>query len=385
MEIFGSNHMDTGMRIKEELYQAYYDCRRNKRNTRNALAFEFDMERNIDILYHEVMDGSYTPGKSIVFIITEPVVREIFAADFRDRIIHHFIINRIVSYLERLFIYDSYSCRKGKGTLFGIKRMEHFMRSCSENYRKECYVLKLDIQGFFIHINRQLLLQKVNKVIETYCPEADRGLMFDLCKKVVLQSPAENCIVKGSFGEWEKLPGTKSLFKTAPGYGLPIGNLTSQLFANLYLNDFDHFVKRELKAKYYGRYVDDMVLFHPSKEKLLEWRDSIKVYLKGDLDLAIHPSKEYLQHFSKGVTFLGAHIMPYRTYIGRRTQKNFNRLATSSVRTEGIDLISGTGLEARSKRMASYVGLMKHFKSYRILQKYEEKGIDSAIRFLYPN
>lgn len=379
-----AEQIDPDLRIKTELYKAYYDCRRNKRNTYNALAFEIQMEHNLEILYREIMDGTYVPGKSVVFIVTNPVVREIFAADFRDRVVHHFIINRIIFYLERMFIYDSYSCRKEKGTLFGIKRVEHFMRACSQNYRKDCYVLKLDIQGFFMHIERQRLFGMVKCVIEKYCRDEDKELMYDLCGKVILQSPADNCVVKGSFDEWEKLPNNKSLFHVPEGCGLPIGNLTSQLFANLYLNDFDHFIKRELKAKYYGRYVDDLVLFDHSKEKLLEWRDSIKKYLENNLGLSIHPSKEYLQHFSKGVTFLGAHIMPYRTYIGRRTLKNFNRLVAGREWTGEIDLISVEGLEPRTKRIESYLGLMKHFKTHNIIQKFEANSkTDSNIRFLY--
>jgi len=376
--------IDRELRIKTELYKAYFDCRRNKRNTHNALAFEIQMEQNLDLLYRQIMDGSYVPGKSVVFIVTKPVVREIFAADFRDRVIHHFIINRVVAYLERMFIYDSYSCRKDKGTLFGIKRVEHFMRACSQNYRKDCFILKLDIQGFFMHIDRKRLLQKINAVIEKYCCNEDKKLMYDLCEKVILQNPIDNCITKGSFDEWEKLPKNKSLFHVPKGCGLPIGNLTSQLFANLYLNDFDHFVKRKLKAKYYGRYVDDMVLFDHSKKKLLEWRDSIKEYLENSLELSTHPSKEYLQHFSKGVTFLGAHIMPYRTYIGRRTLNNFNRLVVGREWTGEIDLITGQGLEPRTKRVKSYLGLMKHFKTHNIITKFEANSrTDRNIHFLY--
>jgi retron-type reverse transcriptase len=140
-----------------ELFEAYANCRSTKRNTLNALAFEMDYEVNLLKLCAEINDGSYQPGKSIAFIVNKPVKREIFAADFRDRVVHHLIINKLNPLFEKTFIHDSYACRKGKGTHFGIQRVDRFIRQCSQNYTKDCYVLKLDIQGFFMHINKTLL------------------------------------------------------------------------------------------------------------------------------------------------------------------------------------------------------------------------------------
>ena len=249
-----------------ELFQAYFDCRRNKRGTANAVAFEADLEANLVELHTSINDGSYRPGSSVAFIIEKPVKREIFAADFRDRVVHHLIINKIEAILEKEFIFDSYSCRKGKGTHLGIQRLDRFIRRCSGNYSRECYVLKLDIRGFFMHIDRGLLFDKLQTLLLARYGGPDRDLLIELCGKVIHRDPARDCIIKGPRGAWDGLPSDKSLFHSPPGCGLPIGNLTSQVLANFYLNDLDYFVKRDLGIQYYGRYVDDFFLVHEDRE-----------------------------------------------------------------------------------------------------------------------
>lgn len=150
-----------------ELFEAYYDCRRNKRGTVNALAFELDYESKLMALHEEIQNRSYEIGKSIAFIVDHPVKREIFAGDFRDRVIHHHIIRKLNPLFEKIFIHDSYSCREEKGTLFGIKRIDMFIRGASENYTRDAYILKLDIEGFFMNIDRSVLLSQIQRVIDT--------------------------------------------------------------------------------------------------------------------------------------------------------------------------------------------------------------------------
>ncbi|MDD3303240.1 MAG: reverse transcriptase domain-containing protein [Candidatus Gracilibacteria bacterium] len=149
-----------------DLFQAYYDARKNKRNTLNQLDFEFNLEENLINLGEELFSGKYEVGRSIYFIQNHPVKREVFAGDFRDRVVHHLIYNYISPIFEKEFIYDSYSCRKGKGTSLGIKRVSKFIRSCSENYTKDCYVLKLDISGYFMSINKDILFEKIERVLK---------------------------------------------------------------------------------------------------------------------------------------------------------------------------------------------------------------------------
>ncbi len=230
-----------------DIFQAYYDARRNKRNTINALAFEMNFESKLFSLYEEITAENHTIIPSICFINFSPVQREIFAADFRDRVVHHLIYNYIYSIFDSTFINDSYSCRKGKGTHYGIKRIDHFIRSCSENYSKDCYILKLDIRGYFMAMNRDLLFEKVNNVLTKNRNklEVDFYLLLYLIEKVIFNDPTKNCIIKGRKTDWQGLPKSKSLFCANDNCGLPIGNLTSQLFGNVYMNEFDHFVKRD--------------------------------------------------------------------------------------------------------------------------------------------
>ena len=166
----------TGYIEFHELLEAYFCCRKNKRRTHNALAFELDYEAKLVTLWNEINDGTYRPGKSIAFIVNKPVKREIFAADFRDRIVHHLIISKLNPLFEQLFIFDSYACRTGKGTLFGIKRLERFIQRASANYSRDAYVLKLDIRGFFMHINVEILYAKLMEFIQSRYVEADKEL-----------------------------------------------------------------------------------------------------------------------------------------------------------------------------------------------------------------
>ena len=149
-----------------ELFAAYYACRANKRNTCNALAFEVDFESHLVQLWRELGSGTYRPGPSIAFIVDKPVKREIFAAPFRDRVVHHLVINKLNPLFEAEFIHDSYASRAGKGTLFAVRRLERFIRSCSANYTRDAYVLKLDIRGFFMHINTTILFDRLQAFIQ---------------------------------------------------------------------------------------------------------------------------------------------------------------------------------------------------------------------------
>jgi len=248
-----------------ELFEAYFNCRSNKRRTNNALAFEVDYENNLIKLLKEINSGLYNPGKSIAFIVIKPVKREIFAANFRDRIVHHLIINKLNPLFEKEFIHDSFACRVGKGIHYGIRRVDHFIRTCSQNYTKDCFILKLDIKAFFMSINRGLLFEKLNKFIVEKYHKPDQFLIIDLCRKVIYHDPANHYIIKGDKLDWDNLPRDKSLFYTPDNCGLPIGNLTSQVFANFYMNSFDHLIKHNLKIRYYGRYVDDFVMIHSHK------------------------------------------------------------------------------------------------------------------------
>lgn len=362
-----------------DLFQAYFNARKNKRNTVSALEFELNYEKEIIKLYQELKDGSYKISKSIIFIIFDPVQREIVASSFRDRVVHHLIYNYINPIFEPTFIYDSYSCRKGKGTLYGIRRVNHFIKSCSNNYKKEAYILKLDISGYFMSINKEILWNKIKKTLiknKNKC-NFDFSLTLSLIKRVVFHDYTKNHIIRGSKDDWMGLPKSKSLFFAKNNCGLPIGNLTSQLFSNIYLNEFDHFIKRKLRIKYYGRYVDDFILISSENEKLKRSINHIKKYLKIELGLEINTKKIYFQDFKKGVNFLGAIIKPSRVYINNRIKNNFyhkiyevNKIAKNNEVKIKKDMILSS--------INSYLGILKHHNTYKLRKKILATKLDSS-------
>lgn len=350
----------------EELFTAYFECRKNKRNTTNALAFEIDYENSLVQLCEEINNGTYQIGRSIAFIVDKPVKREIFAADFRDRVVHHLIIGKLNHLFEKQFIHDSYSCRGGKGTHFGIQRIDKFIRQCSANYTKDCYILKLDLQGFFMSINKNILFAKLEKFIKEKYQSTEKDLLIKLCKQIIFNDPTKNCIVKGNKSDWDNLPPNKSLFHSKPNCGLPIGNLTSQVFANFYMDSFDHYCKHDLKIRYYGRYVDDFVIVHEDKEYLRNLIPKLSEYLQSELQTTIHPKKIYLQHYSKGVKFLGTVILPNRIYIADRTKGNFYNAIDKHNQIARDHKPTKEEQQAFQSRMNSYLGIMKHYKSYKL-------------------
>ena len=316
-----SKHQSEGEfpNLLTDLFTAYYCARKNKRNTPSQVRFERNLSGNLLRLYDDIVSGRYRVGRSMCFVIRDPVLREVFAASFRDRIVHHLLYNWMMPIFEPTFIYDSYSCREGKGTLFGIKRLEHHIRSCSDNYRRECYVLKLDIEGYFMNISRQRLYDVIESRLIKYSSKHsitfDLPLTLRLLSQVIFNEPTKGCYRKGSIHDWDALPHSKSLFYASSGCGLPIGNLTSQLFSNIYLSALDEYVKRDLKCRHYGRYVDDFYIVGNSPHELLALIPLIRDFLSSRLGLKLHPRKIHLIPISKGVRFLGVVVKPYQRYI----------------------------------------------------------------------
>lgn len=355
-----------------QLYLSYLEARKNKRNTNNQLAFEIDVETNLYNLATQIHTKTYTSKPAIAFIVYKPVQREIFAADFADRVVHHLIYRCIYQkHIDPFLIHDSYSCRKGKGTLYGVKRASHFMRSCTQNYTKDAYVLKLDISGYFMNMSHQILYTKVVEFLKPGISYLglEYGVIQYLLQQTIFTNVATNCRIKGSKTNWQGLPKDKSLFSKPQGYGLPIGNLTSQIFGNVYLNSLDWYIKKELKITYYGRYVDDMVFVHQDKNVL---KNSIP-HIQKELDkvgLTIHPKKKYLQHYTKGVLFLGHYIKPYRHYISNRTKANFYK-AIQKVNTLVLQSfkIEWATMQQIRALLNSYLGILSHAKTYNLIAK----------------
>lgn len=360
----------------EELYKAYIDCRKRKRTTHNALVFEINENLELYKLWIDLNEMKYEIGKSIVFCIDKPVKREVFAADFRDRIVHHLVINRINDILEEEFIDDSYSCRKGKGTDYGIRKCYEYIREASDNSPNNCYIVKCDLKSFFMTIDKNLLYNKlINFINDKY--EADDIKQYEflewLIKLIIFNEPQKNCVMKQDWSHWNDLPRSKSLFFCDKDKGLPIGNLTSQIFANFYLSDFDHCVKDEIGIKYYGRYVDDFFFIVNDRKYISKALELMRSKLN-ILGANLHPNKLYVQHMSKGVKFIGAVIKYDRIYVSNRTKGNFywkikshDNWLKNIYEEGGIPTIKD--LEYFVGSINSYIGFMIHYKSFNIRKK----------------
>lgn len=360
----------------KNMAKSYLKGVKNKRWKNNTLQFSKERELSCFNLEKNIIKKEYNIKPSLCFISFSPIKREIFAGDFRDRIIHHLIFNELSPYYENFFINDSYSCRKNRGTSYGIKRVDSFMKSVSNNYKKPSYVLKLDIKGYFMNIKQDILYKQNKEIIKKLFRNDinKKNELLYLIRKIIFNNPTNNCKIRGSKSDWKDLPKDKSLFFQPIHRGLPIGNLTSQLFANLYLNQLDHFIKEKLKCHYYGRYVDDMIFFHRDKNFLKQIILIIDSYLEKNLGLKLHKKKIYLQEIHKGVVFLGAMIKPGRVYIANRTKINFYKSLKNANKEDKDYSI---------KKINSYLGIIKKYKSFKLRKKYLDSSVGkNALKIL---
>lgn len=353
--------------LLRDLYEAYIQARRAKRRTNDEFVFEVNEMENLMLLKDDIVRRTYEPSRSIAFVIRKPVIREIFAAPFRDRIIHHLLYNIVYDWWDTRLNYDAYSCRVGKGTLFGINRLAERMRKVSQGYTREAYVIKLDIQGYFMSLPRDGLYKKVMWGLERQFP--DGGRTFEMAeylwRQVIFDDPCRGVKRRGGKAAWRDVPPSKSLFCQEPGYGIVIGNLSSQLLSNMYLDGFDRFVTRELKYKNYGRYVDDFYIV-VTKEELGQALKDVEVmrdYLL-DLKLTLHPNKIYIQEIHRGVPFLGGVVYPGYILPGKRIKAFFNE----AVRNK-------QNMRTYKDSVQSYLGHMAHFDSKTFInQVFESMG-----------
>lgn len=294
-----------------ELVQAYYDCRRSKRNSASALTFEMNLERNLVKLHDDLLSGNYRPGRSICFVVTRPKAREVWAADFRDRIVHHLMYNHIGASIEATFIADSCACIKGRGTLYATKRLESKIRGATQNWSKPCWYLKLDLANFFVAIDKEVLRKQLaTKITEPW--------WLALAEQILMHDPREDYEVRSPAHLFNRVPQHKRLAAQPSHLGLPIGNLSSQFFANVYLNALDQFAKHELRAKHYIRYVDDFVFLHESSQQLNAWLKEVEAFLPS-LGAKLNPTKTILQPVDRGVDFVGHVIKPWRRTTRKRS------------------------------------------------------------------
>ncbi|MDD5176784.1 MAG: RNA-directed DNA polymerase [Sterolibacterium sp.] len=294
------------------LAEAYYECRQNKRNTASALAFEEDLERNLCDLYDELADGSYRPGRSVCFVITRPKPREVWAADFRDRVVHHLLYRHIAPRYYASFIVDSCACIPGRGTLYAAKRLEAKVRSLTQNWSRQAYYLKCDLANFFVAIDKYILREQLAaRITEPW--------WLWLAETILFHDPRRNYEYRGDPARLGLVPEHKRLINHPAHLGLPIGNLSSQFFANVYLDALDQFVKHQIGARHYIRYVDDFVLLHESTRWLSDALARINAFLPERLHARLNPAKTILQSIARGIDFVGHIVKPWHRVTRRRT------------------------------------------------------------------
>ena len=382
----------------ENLLKAYFSCRIRKRKTINALYFELDFEKKLLKLKRQLKNHTYKPGRSICFVVTYPKTREVFAADFSDRIAHHLLVNQINPYFEKCFIYDSLACRKEKGIHMALIRLKKFLYQITKNKTQKAFYAQLDIKSFFVSIDKNILFEIFKKKIQ----KLPRNQIWKkeilwLVKTIIFHDPTQNYYLKGDKNLFDQIPAHKTLFKASKHKGLAIGNLTSQFFANVYLNELDQFIKRKLKVKHYLRYVDDLVLLSQNIEQLKKWRDEIDYFLQNQLKLKLHPDKQILKSVYSGINFVGYMVKPCYVLALKRVVKNikiklhyFNQglfLSSNNQKQEALPLTTPPTKEEIEQMLAmvnSYYGHFKHANCYNLRKNLYEKHFGELKKYLKP-
>lgn len=320
--VFHSEYEDTIS--VENLLVAWKQFVGGKRKKQDVQEFQHSLMDDIFALHKDLKEDTYKHSAYYPFKISDPKPRDIHKATVRDRLVHHMLYKQLYPFFDKTWIADSYSCRNNKGTHRAMNRFRQFFHKVSKNNTKTCWVLKCDIRKFFASIDQNILLKITNQYIE------DKRIQ-SLIKEIV-----------GSFS-------------TSPGKGLPLGNLTSQLLVNVYMNEFDQWVKHKLKAKYYVRYADDFVILSTDKKWLENLIPLISKFLNKKLALSLHPTKVSISTFASGVDFLGwvhfPHHRVFRTASKRRMLRNI-------------------AIERKEARLQSYKGLLSHGNGHKLCITY---------------
>ena len=347
-----------------ELHTAWREARRAKKPSANQLGFDAIWIDNLLELQRRLNAGTWEPGPSTCFIARSPKAREIHAPDFADRVVHHWLIPQLERIYDRSFVHDVYSNRKGKGTHAAVRRLRDFVREVESGQGGGWY-LQLDVRNFFNSIHRPTLYAALKERMTRHgLPLQARQAVHALLRR----SPAAKVIYRCTGSERACVPPHKRLENAAPGCGIPIGNLSSQFFANVYLDALDRFVKHELKALRYLRYVDDFVLVHQNREQLVAWRGQIEHFLSERLRLALKP-EDRLKPLRAGIDFLGYVIYPTHIVVRRRVIAHARQKLDAWHRKHSTNgKISATAGEREELRStcASYAGHFSHANSRRL-------------------
>lgn len=322
--------------------QAWREFSRGKRSKQDTARFELCLEDNIFALNQELSSGNWMPDPYEMFLVNDPKLRRIHKASVRDRVLYQAVFRVLYKIFDPGFIFHSYSSRDNKGTHAGVVAFEGYLRKTSANYTRSAHVVKCDIRKFFDSIDHDILYRLIKEKIK------DEKLLL-LLRKIV------------------------DSFSTASGKGLPLGNVTSQLFANIYMNELDQYIKRELRSECYIRYCDDFVIISESKQYLEECVRKIGEFCSDKLSLELHPKKVIFRKVYQGVDFLGYVSLPYRRVIRTRTKRRILR------KLDEIKSLNDKGLadpEFMDRSAQSYLGILSHCEGKRIKDQIERTFYD---------
>ena len=371
------------------VYEAYLDCKRGKMSSPYTIAYIEIAVDDLPRLAYEIYTVIYKPTVSICFLVKYPKLREVFAADFRDRIVHHWIIIRLEPLFERRFQQMgniSFNCRKGFGTLAAVKAAEKGMREVSDNYTRQAWVFKGDLVSFFMSIRRDLLWYLMERFIRRHYDGGDKEVLLRTVKTVVYHHPEDDCIINGDPSEWRNLPKNKSMFTIDRNLGGPIGNHTTQQFANFYLSIlFDTWLLFLMRGANFRiiRFVDDFLIICDDKRKIIEVVPKL-VMIVSHYGLHIHNDKKYLQPVSHGVLFVGGYIKPGRTYVSSRTIGRFReRVFGFRKQLDENKNLTYYDLERIEQVINSYLGFCVHHQSYQIRKENIINLGDNFWRYFY--
>lgn len=332
----------------ENLLQAWEEFKKGKRKKKGVGEFELYLEDNLFLLHTTLQNKTYKHGEYSGFFITDPKLRHIHKAEVIDRVVHHTLFKTLNEIFDSTFISDSYSCRKGYGTHKGFKKLVKYARKVSKNYTVNCWALKSDIKKFFVSVDHKILFEIISRKIK------DEELLWLIEE-----------IIESYYGEL--------------GKGIPIGNLTSQLFANIYLNELDRFVKHTLKVKYYLRYADDFVILSKDKDGLEFYLKEIESFLGAYLSLQLHPKKTVFRKLTWGIDFVGYVALSHYQVVRTKTKRRIERKIDINLEKYDRGNISG---ETFRQSLASYLGVLKHAHSYKFKKKIRDK-VDILSKSIY--
>lgn len=335
----------------------------------SALGFECNLESNLDRLAQALQNKTYSPDRSVYFVVTKPKPREIFASEFVDRITHHLLINEVEKVWEKdIFLDHSCACRKGKGHHYAMEQLSLLTK-------KYQYYGQFDLSNFFSSIDREILFKLFAKVINCQRkPQFWKEDVLWLAHTIIFTDPTRNFFYKGDPRLRRLVPQQKSLFNQEPDIGMPIGNLSSQFLANVYLHELDNFVVHKLKIPGYVRYVDDFVILSNSKTEIIKARNMIKTYLTNHLAMTLHPKKQQIQPTRHGIPFVGYFIKSSGVTVRRNVVKSVKDQLYQYQKYQSSDM------PALVTTLNSYYGHFRQCSSYNLRQHLFKEHMPPSVK-----